>query len=107
MRRAPWRRLPAAAIAAPASVAGKAASFVEWGAIFAGALAAAAISFVLYSSARRRVVARVALAKFGVAGEARGCSRDVLDAGEPDRQLPGWRLYRRSHASPVERRSFP
>ena len=40
---------PTAAIVAPTSVAGKAASFVEWGAVFAGALAAAAISFVLYS----------------------------------------------------------
>ena len=40
---------PTAAMVAPTSVAGKAASFVEWGAVLAGALAAAAISFVLYS----------------------------------------------------------
>lgn len=40
---------PAAATAAPTSVAGRPVGFVEWGAIVAGALAAVAISFVLYS----------------------------------------------------------
>lgn len=38
-----------AATAGPTSVTTRAVGFVEWGAIFAGALAAAAIAFVLYS----------------------------------------------------------
>jgi hypothetical protein len=40
---------PTAPTAVPTSATGTPAGFVEWGAVFAGALAAAAIAFVLYS----------------------------------------------------------
>ena len=75
------------------------ASFVEWGAVFAGAVLAAAISFVLLTFGTAiGLYGRLALAELGPLRQDGRVPCHILGIGPADRRLHGRWLRRRPHA---------
>ena len=79
-------------------------SFVEWGAVLAGAVLAAALSFVFLTfGAAIGLIGYLSLGRLRRFRQNPGYPRDFLGHGPADRQLHGGRVRGWAHALPLGR----
>ena len=81
-------------------------SYVEWGAVFAGASVALAVSLVSYLRGRHRPVICVSLTTSTNRSESRRRRRGILDVACHDLVFCARRLFGGTHAAPL-RDAFP
>ena len=84
----PTRTAPAASVVPTGALP----SFIEWGPVFAGAVLAAAFSFVLLTG--DWAVRNITLAQFRALRQTDRLPGDFLDHGPADSDVHGWGLRR-------------